>query len=331
MFVCLGAKMFVQQLTIWDSPLTAEESKNLYLSGCDRHLSSIVTSAVDLLRSAAPSVLPDKNNVQSSSLLQPPTINAFKSIPAPETDSECNPTKQDSQMMCGRTDVRWGDTSTPYLWESTVATAARLLADAKASTADCMPIAERLDRYAEAAGFGNVEALHIWASLLAFGSESAESNCGMERTETSAMARYTSVVSSDFEDISRALYAFIRVVELGKAEALVPLALVLLTGVGLSALLLDESESGLFDGSSSSKEIPLISGLGVSPLHSALKKVVSNAVRENLNGFQEVTSDNSNSNSNGIDLFYISVLFACLLFTHVVTSRGFDITIKINI
>lgn len=109
---------------------------------------------------------------------------------------------------------------------------ARMLLDkAKASTLACDLFETRLDLYAEAAERGSAEALHLWAMMIRYGYESSASgaSCGYEKATPANAEREG--------DQERALLAFLVAAEMGYAPALVPIALSVLTGLGLNVLL----------------------------------------------------------------------------------------------
>lgn len=106
-----------------------------------------------------------------------------------------------------------------------------LLEKAKASTLSCDLFETRLDLYAEAAERGSAEALHLWAMMIRYGYESSASgaSCGYEKA--------TAANAEKEGDQERALLAFLIAADMGFAPALVPIALSVLTGLGVDVLL----------------------------------------------------------------------------------------------
>lgn len=149
----------------------------------------------------------------------------------------------------------------------------QLLQQGKQALLDCAPSAVRLDLYAEASEFGNIEALYMWALLIGFGSEGSQGgNCGMGSNERAKpddnddMKTSFSLHSQPFDippllessssdstkalvtDHTKALLALVIAAEYGHAAALVPLCTMILSGFGISALLgpgLDLKEVGI--------------------------------------------------------------------------------------
>lgn len=106
-----------------------------------------------------------------------------------------------------------------------------LLDKAKASTLACDLFETRLDLYAEASERGSSEALYFWAMMIRYGYESSASgaSCGYEKT--------TPLNAEQESDQERALLALVIAADMGYAPALVPIAVSVLTGLGLDAVL----------------------------------------------------------------------------------------------
>lgn len=128
---------------------------------------------------------------------------------------------------------------------------ARVLIDqARAKLAECAPIAERIDLYAEAAEHGSAEGLYAWATLLAYGTEVSEAQCGVGQAASvtasgsgggsgsASGGRYSSsAMAVGVSDQSRAAYALLVAAEMGSAKAVTSLAVMIFSGVGLQSIL----------------------------------------------------------------------------------------------
>jgi hypothetical protein len=94
-------------------------------------------------------------------------------------------------------------------------------------TCDQNELENRIDFYEEAAIHGSTEALYSWAMIKKYGSEGAESICGI----SAGIKENSNTEQEDF-DQHRATIALLYCVEMGFSKALIPLSFVLLSEIG---------------------------------------------------------------------------------------------------
>jgi TPR repeat protein len=92
----------------------------------------------------------------------------------------------------------------------------------------CPSYRSQLELYAEASTHGSLEALYSWAMLLYYGYTSPSSPCGIPSTDT-GRSQVT------VHDLEQAFFAFAYAADMGYAQALMPLSMILLSSVGLPA------------------------------------------------------------------------------------------------
>eukprot|EP01041_Mallomonas_annulata_P003465 gene3465-6894_t len=216
-----GPRLLVNDVIVWDAPLTSRDVSALFARGYSSKYTKSIDTALSLV---------------SHTPLLPNLVDRYKDHTSSSQSSSSVPLSLAGSSPAIAWDKQWDHATTIHtdINNNNNRIAETLMAAARVSLAECASMESRLDRYAEAAWFGSAEGLYLWAMLLAFGSETPDNGCGMETSMQGASAAAS--------DLKRATYALIRASEMGYTKAIVPLSMMLLSGVGISALLSDESE-----------------------------------------------------------------------------------------
>ena len=217
--------------------MSATEVQAMYLSNSDQENRIAVNTAIDLLSKSRSSIVHAQHSTRIS-LGSDVGASASESVPAdPAVDVD------------------------PFV--------SILLQRAEALLAACESFESRLDLYASAAERGSAEALYKWALMIKQGSEVANSACGVATADEAAASAGTFATlkaaaskgaslwsgngeqgsstarSGSYEEFGaeqeRATAALLIAADMGYAPALVPLSFVLMNGIGVSAMLREDT------------------------------------------------------------------------------------------
>ena len=247
---------FVKDLTLWDAPLEPQQVKDLYYKGLTGR--ETVDAALEFLTPPL-----------SSSLLLPGSKLSESGDRYTDSGSAITYPTRLWERLWG---TEFAHNSDPYSVND-VEMGDALLEEGKAKAQDCVPVAERMGLYRQAADeYGNAEALFNWGMGMLFGSESSDLQCGYVDGQAKEMSSaaynrhsrkgnkrvitllsapggapddHNSSEGADSVELTEEEYNQIRgmlslliAFEHGHIEALMPLTSLLASGIGILPLLL---------------------------------------------------------------------------------------------
>jgi hypothetical protein len=242
-----GPKSFVQGLEIWEGSLSGQKIRELYSKGTSQV--EPVNVMIDILFKAGNSLLPFVKDDQEKVKRNANAEKELMTTTSGRTTLSEEPTRANKGIM----DI--------------------FVKRSQESINECESFMKRLDIHAESSEIGSVEGLLNWSKLLFYGFEIPNSKCGFSFTSNDIQLQRKSnhqfkssskmkgehqtggenlegsekrvlsikEIDENLRDISRAVYGFVLTIEKGSPEAILPLSINLLHGIGLESLIYHDS------------------------------------------------------------------------------------------
>jgi hypothetical protein len=248
--ICLGARGFAADVTIWDSALTTHQVDRIYRplwsnSPLIRPLVVALEFLSFLTDSPKKQTEKEKDPLASDHNLEPEYQEEFQELVELRSQSEFCSQQSDCQLRS------WYDLLSPSP-ESTTTDSdyQHLLLEIENAVTNCKPPATRLDLYAEASVLGHIESLYKWSMLIGFGSEIPSNTCGIEEFLSFPQQYHQVVFTKEEKECSylsdemisdqvKAVVGLMIAAQAGHSSAYIPLSTFISSSIGLGIFSLD--------------------------------------------------------------------------------------------